>query len=436
VTILLLSHKNNCYLCSGKTNDCLPQNKNKNKRKYITMARPKKNIKLKEPVRIRERKLNDGNISLFLDIYYKGVRKYEFLKLYLIPEISPLAKIQNAETRKVAEQIKSERVLALQSHGIDKWNVIKRASMPLLHWLAEYESMTLGVKRSTTQGRHKMRIWVEHYLDSCNRKSISLEEVDKDFCRGFIKFLLSAQDLRYGDTTKKIPIVSNNTAHDYLAIFSGSMNKAVREGLIPANPVKMLDAKERPQTKEGSKEFLTIDELKKISNTPCDLPELKTAFMFACFTGLRKSDVKKMTNKDIMVSADGKTRYIYTEMVKTGGLVSIPLSAEALKWLPTATDNDSLLFNLSQSASTISNNLTKWMNAAGIKKHITFHCSRHTFGTLMLTLGADIYTTSKLMGHSNLKVTEVYAKVVDQKRVDAINLMDNMFDKLQGEPQK
>lgn len=206
----------------------------------------------------------------------------------------------------------------------------------------------------------------------------------------------------------------------------------MREGLIPANPVKMLDLKERPQPKEGDKEYLTIDELKRIVEAPCPSSELKTVFRFACFTGLRISDVRKMTNKDIYLSPDGKTRYIYTEMVKTGGTVSVPLSAEALRWLPTVEDDDALLFRVPQNASTLGRHLSQWMKAAKVDKHITFHGARHTFGTLMLTLGADIYTSSKLMGHSNVKVAEVYAKIVDQKRVDAINLMDNMFDKLQG----
>ena len=141
---------------------------------------------------------------------------------------------------------------------------------------------------------------------------------------------------------------------------------------------------------------------------------------------------KENDHKDIYLSPGGKTRYIYTEMVKTGGTVSVPLSAEALRWLPTVEDDDALLFRVPQNASTLGRHLSQWMKSAKVDKHITFHGARHTFGTHMLTLGADIYTSSKLMGHSNVKVTEVYAKIVDQKRVDAINLMDNMFDKLQG----
>ena len=338
-----------------------------------------------------------------------------------------IIKVQNEKTRKIAEQIKAERVLALQSHGIGNWNTIKRASMPLNHWLMEYEGMTLGVKKSTLNGRRKMRTKVCAFLEESNRTTIALDEVDRDFCRELIKWLMETPDQRYSNTKDNTSRVSVNTVHDYLDIFSSAMNKAVKEELIPANPVKSLDAKERPQPKEGSKEYLTIDEIKKMADTPCGSPVVKTAFLFACFTGLRISDIRKLANKDILLSSDGKTRFIYTEMVKTGGTVTVPLSAEALKWLPTSEEDNKPLFCLPKDPSTVGYHLNRWVDAAGVTKHITFHCARHTFGTLMLTLGADIYTTSKLMGHSNVKITETYAKIVDQKRVDAINLMDNMF---------
>ena len=72
--------------------------------------------------------------------------------------------------------------------------------------------------------------------------------------------------------------------------------------------------------------------------------------------------------------------------------------------------------------------IRKWMQNADIKKHISFHCSRHTFATMMLTLGVDIYTTSKLLGHSNVSTTQIYSKIVDEKKVEAVNKVDNLFD--------
>ena len=100
------------------------------------MVRKKKQIKLKEPVRLREKKLKDGNRSLYLDIYSNGIRKYEYLKLYLVPELNENAKEANKQTLQIAEQVKSERILALQSRGVSDWDYIKKSSMPVASRLA------------------------------------------------------------------------------------------------------------------------------------------------------------------------------------------------------------------------------------------------------------------------------------------------------------
>ena len=102
------------------------------------MGRKKKEIKMKEPVRIREKRLNDGNVSLYLDIYYRGARKKEGLKLYLVPEIRSAAKLQNANTRKLAEQIKAQRILDIQQQGIVNWEDVKKSKMTLSAWVEQY----------------------------------------------------------------------------------------------------------------------------------------------------------------------------------------------------------------------------------------------------------------------------------------------------------
>ncbi len=108
------------------------------------MVRKKKQIKLKEPVRLREKKLKDGNRSLYLDIYSNGIRKYEYLKLYLVPELNENAKEANKQTLQIAEQVKSERILALQSRGVSDWDYIKKSSMPVVVWFEkEYEALIL-----------------------------------------------------------------------------------------------------------------------------------------------------------------------------------------------------------------------------------------------------------------------------------------------------
>ena len=102
------------------------------------MGRKKKEIKLKETVRIREKKLSDGNISLYLDMYYKGIRKKEGLKLYILPETSTMIKMQNANTRKLAEQIKAQRILDIQNCGLVDWDSVKRSHITLKEWLVKF----------------------------------------------------------------------------------------------------------------------------------------------------------------------------------------------------------------------------------------------------------------------------------------------------------
>lgn len=104
----------------------------------------------------------------------------------------------------------------------------------------------------------------------------------------------------------------------------------------------------------------------------------------------------------------------------------LPLAKRAFDCLPERSNAaaDALVFGKLPTIATFENVLKRWADNAGVTKHVTFHTARHTFATLMLTLGADLYTTSKLLGHSNVATTQIYAKIIDQKKVDAVKLID------------
>ena len=173
--------------------------------------------------------------------------------------------------------------------------------------------------------------------------------------------------------------------------------------------------------------YLEIDEVKKLIEPPCNDEQIKMAFLFACFCGLRLSDVKDMKWKDIKFDADGGA-VVSKVQVKTRQSIVVPLSANALMWLPDrgkAKDNEPV-YDL-PTHFTINRSVKKWAKDAQIEKNVTFHLSRHTFATTLLTLGADIYTTSKLLGHKNLRTTQIYAEVVSKKKAEAVNLMDSVF---------
>ena len=246
--------------------------------------------------------------------------------------------------------------------------------------------------------------------------------MDKDFCKGFIAFLKTCT-FNGGKKT-----LSSTTCRIFANRLGAALNMAVREGLIDRNPFKLLDAKEKPQKRSAMREFLTIEELRTLIATPCRYNIVKKAFLFSCFTGLRYSDILALKWSEVHKAADGKTLYIEHPQVKTKKIVTIPLSQEARKWMPHRSKESELVFHKFKiTSTTVEVVLGEWMQEAGIEKHITYHCSRHTAATTLLTLGADLYTVSKLLGHSSIRMTEVYDKIVDKKKIETVNLVNGMF---------
>ncbi len=386
------------------------------------MAKRKKEIKVKEPVRIREKVLGDGTISLYLDMYHKGNRKKEGLKLYIIPETTPAAKQQNKNTRRLAEQIKAQRILDIQKDGLVDWEKLKRSRTTLIAWLEDFVTCEAQLSPSGVVSKRNAKVRVEEYLASIGKQDLRLSDVDREFCRGFVAFLRTCQSHRGKET------ISDTTARLLMYRIAAAMDKAVIEGLIPNNPFRTLDAKEKPKIKASRREFLTVEELKVLINTPCRCDIVKKAFLFSCFTGLRYSDMKSLLWSEVHTAADGKTLYIEHRQVKTKKTVTIPLSEEALRWMPLQKEGvDQVFHELTVSTKTVEDVLKDWMKDCKIDKHITYHCSRHTAATTLLTLGANLYVVSKLMGHSSIQMTEVYAKIVDQKKVETMNLVNRLF---------
>ena len=388
------------------------------------MAKKKKEIKVKEPVRIREKVLGDGTISLYLDMYHKGNRKKEGLKLYIIPETTPATKLQNKNTRRLAEQIKAQRILDIQKDGLVDWEKLKKSRITLVSWLEDFVTCEAQLSPSGVISKRNAKVRVEEYLASIGKPDLRLADVDREFCRGFVAFLRTCKSHRGKET------ISETTARLLMSRVAAAMNKAVVEGLIPSNPFKALESKEKPKITASRREFLTVEELKVLINIPCRCDIVKKAFLFSCFTGLRYSDMRSLLWSEIHTAADGETRYIEHRQVKTKKTVTIPLSEEALRWMPKQVDGiDRVFHELKVSTSTVEVILKEWMKDCKIDKHITYHCSRHTAATTLLTLGANLYVVSKLMGHSSIQMTEVYAKIVDQKKVETMNLVNNLFAK-------
>ena len=383
-----------------------------NKHKNKVAMKKALSTKAKEPVKLRTKRLANGNLSLYLDVYVDGKREYNFLKLYLIPEKTKADKLQNEETLRTANAIKAQMIVLLQNseHGFSYSSKSKVNFIEFMEAQATgYEEK--GSKAYATSIRNSI-----FHLKRYKGDAITLKHVDAAYLRGYIDFLNTSGN-KYN---KPLSAASKSLYFDVVVI---ALNKAVKEGILPYNPAHKIDYKDRPQQGEATKQYLTIEEVQALVKTHCKYEHLKQAFLFSCFCGLRYSDIKQLEWNKITDMGDG-SKQVEINQQKTGEPLYLPLSVNALQWLPdkgNAKETDKV-FKLPH-VSTTEKYLDVWAREAGINKHVTFHVSRHTNATLMLTYGADIYTVSKLLGHTNVKTTQIYAKIVDENKKKAVNLI-------------
>lgn len=379
------------------------------------MARTKKQVKVKEPVRLRFNELKDGRKSIYLDIYYNGRRTYQSLKLYLVPETDVSAQIQNANTLAIANAIKTEKILDLTNKIAGITDRSYKANMLFTDWMKVYRQDV--EKRASASAL----IWVDRVTNELEKydNSVTLAEIDRDYIMRFLSHLLDRPAL-----TRDHNQLAKNTVFLYLAYIRAALNYAVKENLLQSSPFKKIK-RDMLSDSEAKREYLTVEEVKRLIATPCRRDDMKAAFLFSCFCGLRIMDIKLLCWKNI-IRNNGKWQVEITQY-KTGVLLYLPLNMNARKWLPEqgdASPDDPVFPTLSIWYKHV---LSDWAKDAGIDKKFSFHVARHTFATLALTAGVDIYTTSQLLGHTTIRHTQRYARIINSKKNDAVSLLDSAF---------
>lgn len=364
-------------------------------------------MKEKELVTLRAKTLTKGGKSLFLDYSIDGVRYKDYLKMYLVPERTKLDRFQNEETMKIAQAAKAKKTLDLESGSAH----IRRKSEKdvLLYDFIIQQAKDYAARGHDSYGLTlgKIAKWVQKYP-----KRASLRTVDKEYLMGFVSFLQKND-------------IADNTVHMYFANLNTIFNRAYRAGILDENPISRMDRTERPQRPDIEREYLTWDELQVLMKTDCGNEAVKRAFLFACFTGLRLSDIEGLAWDNIKPTSDGGWQ-VEERQIKTRKIVFIPLSKNAMDQLPERGKPKDRIWSALPSRSEVGRHLRNWVKAAGIEKHISFHCSRHTNATLLISFGADLYTVSSLLGHTDIATTQIYAKIVNEKKVQAVNLIPEL----------
>lgn len=212
--------------------------------------------------------------------------------------------------------------------------------------------------------------------------------------------------------------LSQNSAATYFSIVKAGLHRAFIDEYLTVDIAAKV--KGIPELKV-KRETLTLEEAELLAQTPCENEVLKRAFFFAILTGIRLCDIHELTWGEIQKTSTG-WRVDFTQR-KTHVVDYLPINEQAYSLCGEPGKHDQQIFAGLTGSSWISRPLKKWIAASGIKKHITFHCSRHTFATLQLENGTDIFVVKGMLGHTNVKTTQIYAHIVDKSKRNAAEVL-------------
>ena len=368
-------------------------------------------------VHLREKKLDNGQVSFYLDIYHNKKRWYEFLDIH-VNKSRPTQ--QDKEKKRLAQEIKVKREneLIVRDNGLtDK----AKRKTDFVQWFAQYNK-----NRNLNYSHNKSALsYLQQYMDG---KQLPFNIITPEWIQDFTQYLLTK--------------ISNNTAGHYLTNICTGLDHAVRQEIMQVNPFSKIPKNERIKHKQIFRNAFTLDELQLLVNTPCKMePQFRQAYLFSCFTGLRWSDVNPLRWSEIIRrNIDGVEQwFMYFEQEKTEDIEYLPLSEQAVAILrdrerEQAENNDKscYVFPLAKDdpdrkiAKLVNYYLKKWAKAAGLDpEKMHFHTSRHTFATNVLENcpDGDLWTVSKLLGHKSIQSTQVYAHVRDNKKIAAVNAL-------------
>ena len=361
-------------------------------------------------VTLRSKAISGNRQALYLDFYPpipnpetgKTTRR-EFLKLHIFEKPkTAIERQENKERQSLAENIKAKRQLEIERGQFGFLSDTKRKA-DFVQYFRE-----LADKRKGTNSDN----WISalNYLEKFTGGTLRFADLDETFCNDFREHLFTAPTNRSTKVT-----LSQNSVLSYFNKFKAALKQAYKDGYLDKDINRNIDGVKPAET---NRQFLTIEELNKLVKTDCSLPMLKQAALFSALTGLRFGDIKKMVWEEIQESKEQGIFIRYVQE-KTKAVEVLPISEQALSFLGERKAHKEAVFGGLTYSAHMNSHLAKWVSKAGIIKDITFHCFRHTYATLQLSSGTEIYTVSKMLGHKNLKTTQAYAKIVDSLKRQA-----------------
>ena len=400
--------------------------------------------KSKDNPRLEQRLMADGQISLYLEYYLgrqsepvldadgepvlyesgkmagtpkykvKHLRRKENLNLYLVANPrTPIDRNHNKETLELAKKIRFEKEQEFLNDR-EGYRLKKKSKVNLLEYFEDFAERANVADRLVLVGALKnfKDFLKEEYPQYAN--SIEARNINKEMIQRFVDFLV--------DNHK------GQGAETYYKRFKRLVNYAVEQGVISKSPCKGITTPKLDDVL--AKDILSQEEMQQLFATHYDgeNPEIRRAFAMTCLTGIRRCDIVRLKYSDV----DYSNRVLRFRQTKTEGHssksgVTTPLNDALLELIGTKPDDatDDYIFHLPSDTMCLKA-LRHWTKKAGISKHITWHCGRHSFATALLSNGSNIKVVSSLLGHSTLRFTEVYVRAVDKLKEEAINSLPTL----------
>lgn len=374
--------------------------------------------KSKESVYLRSRPRKDGTLSLFLRATVNGARKDEYLKLYLVPERTKADRETNRKTLDLAENIRAQRVVEFQQvkFGID---------VPVVKDVLFYDYMQTIIDRKDGTTKTSWQNCLAHLKRYEPNMKLKIGNITPRWVQGFRDYI-DVKAMQWSIDSRKREVKPKPIAQGTKALMFQKLctvfNLAVKEGVLTRNPSLNV---ERFKEQDSDREFLTVEEIRHLATIPAPSEVLGRAFFFSCLTGLRWSDVEKL--KWHMVQKVGSVTRIVFRQKKTQSQEYLDVNDQAVTLMGSRGKDDDKVFEGLGTIQQARIGVAAWVKSAGINKHITFHCARHSFAIMMLDAGVDLYTLSKLMGHKSIESTQIYAKILDKHKQAAITRIPKLF---------
>ena len=343
-----------------------------------------------------------------------SIRKKEALSLHLIANPrTPVERQQNKETLALAKKIQFERSQELLEDK-EGYRLKKKDAVNLLDYFEQFAQTANVADRLVLVGA------LNNFKDFLGKKYpqyanwIEAKNLTKEMMQKFVEYLV--------DNHK------GQGAETYYKRFKRMINYAVEHEVIAKSPCKGVTTPQRDDILE--KDILSRDEVIKMFETHYkgENPEIRRAFAMTCLSGIRHCDIIRLTYSEVDY-ANKMLKFRQNKTVKhsSSSGVTTPLTPTLLNIIGTKAEDakDDYIFHL-PSMTMCQKALKRWTKKAGIDKHITWHCGRHSFGTQLLNEGANIKVVSNLLGHSSLRFTEKYVRAVDEEKKKAINSLPSI----------